>query len=411
MASHTVAHAFDLPVVFVTDRRTLHDLCRHLEAEERIGIDTEFVSERTYAPQLELIQIATRSRCALIDCQAVRDLHELFAVLANGKVEKILHAGQQDVELFARLSGQAPAPVIDLQIAAAMAGFGAQTGYAHLVERLIGVTLEKSETLTDWTRRPFTAAQVAYAVDDVRYILPLHDVLKKKLTDLRRWEWLREECARLAAPAAGSGREPAEAYLRVRGRGTLRARGLVVLRELAAWREEVAQERNKPRSSVIKDEGLVEIARKAPTTVGSLRALRAVRSRELDRCADDVVRRIARALESPREQWPQPEVHHRGPVATGVVELLQAVLRARAEQAEIAPSLLATSVELQQLAERHGGGNGDLPILKGWRREIVGEELVALLQGRASVAIDAKSGNLRVKTSRPAGATAHGDRE
>jgi ribonuclease D len=181
----------------------------------------------------------------------------------------------------------------------------------------------------------------------------------------------------------------------------LRARGLVVLRELAAWREEFASARNKPRNAVARDEVLVEIARKAPTTLEALRGLRAVRSRELERAADDVLARIARALETPREQWPQPPPPHAAAPSTGVVELLQAVLRLRAEAAGIAPSLLATHADLHVLVQRHASKDfHDLPIMQGWRKEIAGGDLLALLEGRASVALDPATGAVRVSERR-----------
>ena len=386
-------------VAYVDGAAGLRSVCDHLAKAERVALDTEFVGERTYVPALELIQVATPGQTALIDCRAVPSLEPFFAVLANPQVEKVLHAGQQDLELFYSLTGRAPAPVTDTQLAAAMAGCGAQVGYAQLVERLLGVAVEKSETLTDWSRRPLTKAQLAYAVDDVRYLLALYDTLRARLIGLQRWEWLREECRRLEGSVRSLPVEPEDAWLRVRGRGTLRAKGLVVLRALAAWREEFARSRNKPRASVARDEVLVEIARKAPTTVEGVRGLRAVRSRELERHAGEVVQRIARALETPRDEWPQPAPPQPAAPSTGVVELLQAVLRLRAEEAGIAPSLLATHADLQVLVQRHGAGDANaLPIMQGWRRAIAGGDLLALLEGRASVALDPASGAVRVST-------------
>lgn len=390
--------ATDAPrVTYVETADALREVCAHLATVPRFALDTEFVGERTYLPVLELIQVATETETALIDCRAVPSLDPFFAVLADEKVEKVLHAGQQDLELFYSLTGRAPAPITDTQVAAAMAGYGAQVGYAQVVERLVGVAVEKTETLTDWSRRPLTKAQLAYAVDDVRYLLPVYEGIRKKLVELQRWDWLREECRRMERAVRSLPVEPPDAHLRVRGRGSLRAKGLVVLRALAAWREEMARDRNKPRSSVARDEALVEIARKAPTTVDGLRGLRAVRSRELDRHAEDVVRRVAEALETPKDQWPQPApVQHTSP-STGVVELLQAVLRLRAEEASIAPSLLATSADLQVLVQRHAAGEGgDVPIMQGWRKRIAGDDLLAILEGRASVALDPGSGAMRV---------------
>ena len=388
-------------VTYVESAAGLRAVCEHLAKAERFALDTEFVGERTYLPALELIQVATPSHTALIDCRAVPSLEPFFAVLADARVEKVLHAGQQDLELFFSLTGRSPTPIIDTQVAAAMAGYGAQVGYAQLVERLLDVAVEKSETLTDWSRRPLTKAQLAYAVDDVCHLLPVYEKLRARLATLQRWEWLREECRRLERSVRSLPVEPPEAWLRVRGRGTLRAKGLAVLRELAAWREQFARERNKPRASVARDEVLVEIARKAPTTLEGLRGLRAVRSRELERHAGEVLQRIACALETPRETWPTPPPPQSAAPSTGVVELLQAVLRLRAEEAGIAPSLLATHADLQVLVQRHASKDfHDLPIMQGWRKTIAGSDLLALLEGRASVALDPATGAVRVSKRR-----------
>ncbi len=401
MTSSVRAAADAGQVVYVDSAADLRSICDHLARAERFALDTEFVGERTYVPALELIQVATPAQTALIDCRAVPSLEPFFAVLGDARIEKVMHAGQQDLELFSSLTGCAPAPITDTQVAAAMAGYGAQVGYAQLVERLLDVAVEKSETLTDWSHRPLTKAQLAYAVDDVRYLLAVYEKLRARLIELQRWEWLREECRRLERSVRSLPVEPVDAWLRVRGRGTLRAKGLVVLRELAAWREQLARERNKPRASIARDEALVEIARKAPTTVEGLRGLRAVRSRELERHAGDVVQRIARALETPREEWPPPPPPQSGAPSTGVVELLQAVLRLRAEEAGIAPSLLATHADLQVLVQHHAAGDADdVPIMQGWRKAIAGSDLLALLEGRASVALDPNTGAVRVSKRR-----------
>jgi len=390
-----------MPMAYVDTAAGLRGLCNRLAKAERFGLDTEFVGERTYLPELELIQVATPGEYAIVDCRAVRDLKPFFAVLANPCVEKVAHAGRQDMELFYRLAGRMPAPVFDTQVAAAMVGYGAQPGYAPLVERLFAVTLDKTETLTDWGRRPLTAAQIAYAVDDVRYLLPLYERLRQRLLKLERWEWLQEELRLMEGAVRGEPVTPPLAYLRVRGRGTLNARGLAVLQALARWREELARERNKPRASIIRDEALVEIARKAPGTVSGLRSLRAVRSREVTRRADEVVECVKAALALPRERWPRPRVSPRRTPSAGLVEILQAVLRWRAEEARIAPTMLATSADLNALIRQHASGEADtLPLLQGWRRAIVGEDLLALLEGRASVEIDGQKHRLRMRRKR-----------
>jgi len=405
--SRKTADTEELPVVYVDDQAKLEDVCAHLSGTRRFALDTEFVGERTYYPKLEVIQVASRERVAIIDCRAIDKLDPFFEILANRRIQKVLHAAQQDLELFEGLTGELPKPVIDTQIASALAGYGAQVGYGQSIEKLLRVSLEKSETLSDWSRRPLSKSQIAYAVDDVRYLLPLYEKLRARLKQLGRWEWLKEECAGMERVARGLTVAPDEAYLRVRGRGSLRPKGLAVLRELAAWREELARERDKPRVSVARDEALVEIARKAPTAASGLRGLRAVRSREVERRAAEVVERVAAALALPKEEWPQPPPPQGPSPAPGVVELLQAVVRFEADEQSIAASMLATQAELQRLASRHleSGDLDDLRLMQGWRRELVGSRLLAVLEGKASVSVDASGKGLRIRDRKPRAAT------
>lgn len=401
MDTHRPAHSRPEPFVYVDDVAGLRNVVARLADSDRFGLDTEFVGERTYLPQLELIQVANEHTCAVLDCRAIGQLDAFFPLLADARIEKILHAGQQDLDLFFLLTQAITVPTFDTQVAAAMVGYGAQPGYAPLVERVLGVTVEKTETLTDWTRRPLTAAQLAYAADDVRHLLPLHDHLRQRLQQLDRTDWAREEFQRLERLAATGRLEPQDVYLRVRGRGSLRAKGLAILRELAAWREELARERNKPRSSIMKDELMVELARRAPATPAALRGIRALHSKELERSADQLVGAVERALARPKSEWPESPKHSTASAPTGLIELLQAVLRTRAEQAHIAPGLLATTADLELLATRHGSGDAaGLPILQGWRRKIAGDSLLQILDGRASIRFDPARQRLHVDAAR-----------
>ncbi len=401
MTVSRTARARDESFLYVEDQAALRRLVGRLADCERFGLDTEFVGERTYVPQLELIQVANEHVCAILDCRALGKLDPFLPVLFDQRIEKIFHAGQQDLELFFALTQQVPTPLFDTQVAAAMVGYGAQPGYAPLVERVLGVTVEKTETLTDWTRRPLTAAQLAYAADDVRYLLPLHDHLVHRLEELDRVAWVQEEFRRLEQNAGAGRPAPEAAYRRVRGRGGLRAKGLAILRELAAWRDGEARQRDKPRGSILRDEILVELARRAPTTATMLRGLRGFHSREIERSADQILAAVARALALPKTEWPEPARTTTESAPTGLVEVLQAVLRVRAEQAHMAPGLLATTADLEALAVRHGSGGADeLPILQGWRRKIAGEHLLRLLEGRAALRVDPATHRLRIEGHR-----------
>jgi len=377
----------------------LKSLVRKLRGQKRLGIDTEFVGERTYVPQLELVQVSGEEFTAVIDCRAVESLTPLLDVLQDRRVEKVLHAGQQDLELMYSLAGEVPAPVFDTQVASAMLGFGAQPSYASLLERMLQVRIEKTQTLTDWSKRPLTATQIAYAHEDVRYLLPLRARLDDRLEQLGRREWLREELARLEDPASYRRPAPREAFLRVRGRGGLRSKGLAILRELAAWREEEAQRRNKPRGGVLSDEVLVELARRAPEKHEALKNFRGQFARAAERYASAIIACVKRALELPQEEWPHITHGNHAPAPNpGVIELLQAVLRLSAEEADIAPTMVATSAELHALVDAYAlGKHPELPLLSGWRNEIAGANLVALLEGRASLRVDPKSRRVKLE--------------
>lgn len=383
----------------IESQEELKDLAGKLKHQRRIGVDTEFVGERTYVPQLELVQVSGTELTAVIDCRAVASLDPLLEVILDRRVEKVLHAGQQDLELIYALSGQVPSPVFDTQVAAAMVGLGAQPSYASMLERLLQVRIEKTQTLTDWSKRPLTGTQIAYAHEDVRYLLPLRQRLVEKLRSLGREEWLREELARLEDGASYKRPSPRDAYLRVRGRGGLRAKGLAILRELAAWREEEAQRRNKPRGGILSDEVLVELARRAPDKPESLRNFRGQFARAAQRHTTAIIDAVKQAIDLPQEEWPQVVHGNHAPAPNaGVIELLQAVLRLSAEESGIAPTLVATSADLHSLVEAFAlGRQAELPLLAGWRHEIAGANLVALLEGKAALRLDPKSQKVKLE--------------
>ena len=375
---------YELAVTYVDNDAALRRVCAQLAAAPRFALDTEFVGERTLRAGAGADPGGDRRRGGAdrlpggVVAGAV-----LRRARARRASRRCSHAGQQDLDLFHSLTGGAPAPILDTQVAAALAGYGAQVGYAQLVERLLGVTVDKSETLTDWSRRPLTKAQLAYAVDDVRYLLPACDALKAQLVELGRWEWAVEECRRLERSVRSIPIEPEDAWLRVRGRGSLRARGLVVLRALAEWREEIAKTRNKPRASIVRDEALVEIARKAPTTVDGLRGLRAVHSRDLERHAGDVVaahRRGARdPARRPGRSRRRRRPRRRPPASSSCCRRCCACAPRRPS---IAPTLLATNADLQLLVQRHAAGAAaELPIMQGWRHTIAGERADGAARG------------------------------
>ena len=386
---------------YVTDQSALEALCLVLRQSPRLALDTEFVGEDTFIPRLELIQVATAATAAVIDFPAVQasgSLDVFWELVCDPKIEKIVHAGRQDLDLFATHAGQIPKPFFDTQIAAAMVGYGAQVAYANLVQRLHGTKLEKAHTFTNWSARPLSDDQIAYALEDVEFLLPIHTHLQDRLSSLGRLEWVSEEFARLESAVGEKSREPQERYQRIRGWDTLKPKGAVVLRELAAWREAEARRRNVPRGRVMRDEVLLQLARHPPKSVHELRGLRGVHSSEVDRHGEQLLAVITSALALPPSAWPEvPRERKPDPESTGIVELLQAVLKARAAEQGIAPTMLATSSDLQTLVEaKQNRSTLDVPILRGWRRQLVGDLLLKVLDGAVTITVDRTSGALRM---------------
>ena len=401
---------FNLPLPYVTDQRALEALCHTLRQSPRLALDTEFVGEDTFIPRLELIQVATATTAAVIDFPAVQasgSLDIFWELICDVKIEKIVHAGRQDLDLFAIHAGQIPKPFFDTQIAAAMVGYGAQIAYANLVQRLHGTKLAKAHTFTNWSARPLSADQIAYALEDVEFLLSIHTYLQDRLSTLGRLEWVSEEFARLETAVGEKSREPQERYQRIRGWDTLKPKGAAVLRELAAWREAEARRRNVPRGRVMRDEVLLQLARHPPKSVIELRGLRGLHSSEVDRHGGQLLATITSALALPPSAWPEiPSERKPDPESTGIVELLQAVLKARAAEEGIAPTMLATSADLQTLVEaRQNLTDLDLPILHGWRRKLAGELLLQVLDGAVTVTVDRTSGALRMIQGRPSNAS------
>lgn len=369
----------------------LADLCRRLSDRPAFGIDMEFQRERTYFARLFLVQVCDEDDLFLIDPIAVRDLTPLYRLIGDPNIETIVHAGGQDMEIVYQQAGFVPRNIFDTQIGAALIGVGDQPGYATLIDRFFGVRLGKTETVTDWSRRPLSDAQVAYALDDVRYLAELRRRVGQRLLELGRETWALEEMRHYEERETYE-RDPSRLYFRVSRWRSLQRKGLAILRALAVWREEEAIRRDEPRGRIIADEVLVEIARRAPARLVDLQALRGLHPSEARRSGEAVLATVKAALATPESSW--PEVSPPREDATDlslVVDLLEVLLRARAREVEIAPSYLGTRSDLAELVDYLRGGAdtaGATPhLLSGWRRALVGEDLVALAGGRSRLRV------------------------
>lgn len=377
------------PVEFVADDASLATLVEAVRGQTRIGVDTEFLREKTYHPRLCLIQVATPEGIWLVDPLAPVDLKPLAETFATDGLQMIVHAGKQDLEIFHDQLGVVPTRVLDVQLAAGFAGYGSSLPYGRLVELTLGEALVKGEAYTDWCQRPLTQAQLRYAADDVRYLIDMADKLAERLERLGRLSWADEEMQALADPATYVPR-PDEAWRRVAGRGSLSGRQTAVLREVARWREEAASRRDLPRGWVVKDPTLVEIARRSPTSIDALKKVRGFNAREAERSGKEILDALEKGRSAPPVAPASLPPRGAQMQARMISGLADAIVRARCEAAEIATELVATRSELEAvladvLARRTGERQHKL--LTGWRRELAGDAVVALAEGRVGVRV------------------------
>lgn len=371
------------PPVLIETTAALAALCTRLAGAEFVTVDTEFVRERTYWPELCVVQIAGPEEVAVIDAQARGlDLAPLYALFDDPRVTKVFHAARQDVEIFVLRTGRAPRPLFDTQIAAMVAGFGDQVGYDALVGALTGATIDKAYRFSDWQARPLSPEQIAYAAADVTYLRDVYLKLRARLEREGRLAWVAEEMAALADPAAYR-LAPEDAWLRLKPRSANR-RYLGLLRAVAAWREREAQRLNIPRGRVVKDETLLELAAQAPADVAGLVRVRGMpRALAEGRAGAALLAAIAEAKALPEEALPEPERREGAKPNPALLALLKVLLAARCDEHRVAPRLVASAEELERLAAEE---EPDLPCLHGWRRRVFGEDALALKAGRVALA-------------------------
>jgi ribonuclease D len=356
----------------VTTTAALTEWAERLGSAPAIGLDTEFLRERTYRAELCLIQVATADDATCIDPLAETDLTGLVNPLTAERPVKVMHASRQDVEVLFPLAGLVR-PVFDTQIAAALTGLPAQIGYGELVRRTLGTDLAKSHTRTDWSRRPLSTEQVEYALDDVRYLLPLKSSLEEQLDKLGRLAWLAEELSALG-DAQNFTVDPESAWQRLKGLRGLDPGRTRLARTLAAWRERRAIERNRPRGWILDDIPLREIVMRVPRTVEQLQQVPEMPPGVVKNCAEELLRIVAEA-EVPNPPPPLVSRPRPSPEQMALVKKLATLNQSIAQSLGLSPEVLATRRDIELLAE--GGRN--VAMLQGWRRAIVGEAMLAAL--------------------------------
>ena len=357
---------------FIDDAARLAEAVDGLAAAGRWAIDTEFVRERTYLPRLCLVQLAVPGRILLVDAlpSGVREF--LDRLLRSERRTKLLHAARQDVEALLPLTGEPLAPVFDTQLAAALLGFPSQVGYAELVRQVLGVELAKGHARTDWATRPLSTEQLAYAADDVRYLGPVAEELESRLAAAGRLSWHEEDCSSLAEPSLYRV-EPADAWRRLKGLERLRPEEVAVARALAAWREERALRKNLPRGWILADEAIRELARRRPDTAAGLRNVPGLQPGAAAKLADELLALIRGAPAHAGDDEVRPVAERLTPEQQAATRRLQEALQALSSELGIGAEVLATRRELTAIVR----GGRDLPCLRGWRHEVVGQRLLA----------------------------------
>lgn len=369
-----------MTIQYVDSKDSLAALCQQLAGSDWLAIDTEFHREKTYYPELCLIQVANDDLIACIDPLAIDDLNPLLDLFYRDDITLVFHAARQDLELFFMLRQDLPPHVFDTQLAATVLGYGDQIGYGNLVKQCLNVELNKTQTRTDWRQRPLSAEQIDYAADDVRYLCLLYHQLKDKLDETGRSDWLKEDLTALSAVKTYQ-EDPGRSWQRIKGAGRLKPAQLAILQQLGIWREQRAISHNLPRKWVLKDDVMLDIARFAPSSTDGLRKIRGLEQRDIDRHGKAILQAIEKGKQQPKSEW--PVIKRPVPLSNqqeAVVDALMALLRQRCDEQNITPVAVASRKQVEALVR---GDDSDLK--QGWRYEVVGQELEAFLDGKLSL--------------------------
>lgn len=373
----------------ITTTKALSAAIEALSKSDFVAVDTEFIRETTFWPELCLIQMASPDVTALVDPLAPGiDLKPFFELMANERVMKVFHAARQDVEIVYNLGQLIPSPMFDSQVAAMVCGFGESISYDQLVNKMTGVHLDKTSRFTDWRRRPLSDTQLTYALADVTHLAVIYPKLKEQLEEKGRVDWVKDEMSTLTAVETYD-LHPDDAWKRLKMRAR-RPIELATLQKIAAWREREARDRNVPRSRVLKDDILFEIAQQHPATVEALGKLRSVPNGwERSQPAQGLIAAVNEALAIPKEELPKLPRHHAGPEGSAAAaELLRVLLKIVTEEHGVAPKVVASSDELDKIAAH--GENADVAVLHGWRRELFGEMALKLIAGEVALKFEGK---------------------
>ena len=384
-------------MTLITTTNSLSELCNKLKESEYVTVDTEFIREKTYWPDLCLIQVADNKNAAVVDVLSPNiNIEPLLNIMHDPKILKVFHAARQDLEIFFKLTNRLPQPLFDTQIAAMVCGFGDSVGYDTLVNKITGKIIDKSSRFTDWSLRPLTQKQIDYALGDVTHLRLVYENLNQHLLEGERSEWLREEVEKLNDTSIYQ-TSPPDAWKRIKSRNT-NPRFLGVLKELASWREKEAQKKNIPRNHVIKDEALVEIAHSTPNSLKNLTRIRGLGQRTAEGYVGQSLLKAVEVGENiPSNQCPQVPRRPSIPKNIGpITDYLKVLLKMKCDEHGIAQKLIANSADIEKLAAF--GSKAGIAAISGWRKDLFGEDAINLIEGRSTIIIEEQK--LRLATYR-----------
>lgn len=370
-------------MTLISRQTDIDQICQEIDKGKRCAIDLEFIPERTYAPILCLVQVSTDFGAYVIDPLASIDLNPLWNLIADPSILVVLHAANQDLDIINSLSGKVPQNIFDTQIAAGFAGFGYPVGYGKLLSQLLGISIDKTESFTDWMTRPLTDSQMSYAIDDVRHLLPIYDQLCKQLQEIGRLSWATEECKRYEDPGRYE-KDRSLDFLRIKGASALNRKTLAVLQALCDWRHEEAVRVNKPTKSILSDNTMLELARRPPRLSDDIKRVRSIRPDQVRNFGHGIIKATEKGLATPEHllpTWPSSRMPPKKDVL--IADMLFALLKVFAYQAELATELVGTRDDVQGFVRAFREGkreNSTLPLLHGWRWDLAGSNLWSVLE-------------------------------
>ncbi len=385
----------NLPFTFIDTGEQLQSVIADIASCKVLCIDTEFHRESTYYAEFALLQIYGNGQCWIVDPIAIDDLSGLWDILCDSDILKVFHAGRQDIEIFVKESGRLPMPLFDTQVAAALLGYGQQVGFGNLVQRITKKALAKGESFTNWKARPLTPKQLLYAADDVIWLMPVYQHLQERLEATGRTEWLQEEQSVLTDPATYNN-DVFSIFWRVKGVTKVKGKHLAALRELAAWRECAAKSRDIPRRRMISDDAILEIARRSSLSLNTMERMRGINTGFIKRFGEEIIQVWQQGMDMPEADWPTQKSRRHNHTGTDLrLEMLDTLVRLKAEEGEIASSILANKSELSELASwgyRCKDEPPEVACLHGWRYKLVGHDLLRLLRGEICLHLNPQTG-------------------